>query len=82
MDDPIYTENELLKKGVAVEVEGDDFFAVDVPPSVDQKAIDKYLVKANETGRWATIPLPVTGRRQTCEAHRDRPNAASVYDVT
>jgi len=51
-DDPGFTENELLNKGLAVELDGDDFFAVDVPPSVDQKAIDEYLVNENEAGRW------------------------------
>src|SRR5580693_6016386 len=43
-DDPQFTENELLKRGLAVEEQDGDFFAVDVPPSVDQKAIDEYLV--------------------------------------
>jgi hypothetical protein len=51
-DDPQFTEKELLKKGLAVEEEDGDFFAVDVPPSVDQKAIDAYLVAESESGRW------------------------------
>ena len=38
--DPEFTQNELLSKGLAVEVEYADFFAVDVPSSVDQQAID------------------------------------------
>ena len=52
-DDPGFTENELLRKGLAVEVEYDDFFAVDVPPSVDQKAIDEYLLREDAAGRWS-----------------------------
>lgn len=51
-DDPQFTENGLLKKGLAVETQDEDFFAVDVPPSVDQKAIDDYLVAESRSGRW------------------------------
>jgi hypothetical protein len=51
-DDPEFTENELLKKGLAVEEQNGDLFAVDVPPSVDQKAIDAYFVAESESGRW------------------------------
>jgi hypothetical protein len=51
-DDPHSTESELLKKGLTVEEQHGDFFAVDVPPSVDQKAIDAYLVAESESGRW------------------------------
>jgi Domain of unknown function (DUF4265) len=51
-DDPQFTENELLKKGLSVEEQHGDFFAVDVPSSLDQKAIDSYLVKESERGRW------------------------------
>jgi hypothetical protein len=51
-DDPHFTERELLKKGLAVEEQHGDFFAVDVPPSVDQQAIDAYLVAESESGRW------------------------------
>jgi hypothetical protein len=51
-DDPQFTENELLKKGLAVEEQHGDFFAVDVPPSVDQQAIDAYLVAESESDRW------------------------------
>jgi hypothetical protein len=51
-DDPQFTENELLKKGLAVEEQDGDFLAVDVPPSVDQKAIDDYLVAERMSGRW------------------------------
>jgi hypothetical protein len=51
-DDPQFTENELLKRGLAVEEQDGDFFAVDVPPSVDQKAIDEYLVNERKAGRW------------------------------
>jgi hypothetical protein len=50
--DPEFTENELIQKGLAVEVEDDDFFAIDVPPSVDQKEIDAYLISQSESGRW------------------------------
>jgi len=51
-DDPQFTENELLKKGLAVEEQYGDFFAVDVSPSVDQQAIDSYLVAESDSGRW------------------------------
>ena len=51
-DDPEFTENELLQKGLAVETDDDDFFAVDVPQSVDQKAIDDYLISESNSGRW------------------------------
>lgn len=52
VDDPHFTESELLEKGLAVEEQNGDFFAVDVPPSVDQKAIDEYLVSEQKSGRW------------------------------
>jgi Domain of unknown function (DUF4265) len=52
LEDPRFTENELLKKGLAVEEQHGDFFAVDVPPSLDQKEIDSYLVAESELGRW------------------------------
>lgn len=52
-DDPEFTKNELLKKGLVVEVEYDELFAIDVPPSVNQKAIDQYLLKENSAGRWS-----------------------------
>lgn len=51
-DDPAFTENELLSKGLLIEVKHEDFFAVDVPPSLDQQAIDRYLVTESESGRW------------------------------
>lgn len=51
-DDPQFTENELMNKGLAVEEQHGDFLAVDVPPSVDQQAIDAYLVAESESGRW------------------------------
>jgi hypothetical protein len=51
-DDPRFTEDELTKKGLAVEEQHGDFLAVDVPPTVDQKAIDAYLVSESESGRW------------------------------
>lgn len=51
-DDPGFTENELLKKGLAVETEHGDFFAIDVPSSLDQQTIDDYLVAESKSGRW------------------------------
>lgn len=51
-DDPRFTESELLEKGLAVEQQYGDFLAVDVPPSVDQQAIDAYLVAESDAGRW------------------------------
>jgi hypothetical protein len=51
-DDPEFTENELLQKGLAVETEDEDFFAVDVPPWVDQAQIDEYLISEATSGRW------------------------------
>ena len=51
-DDPQFTENELLKKGLFVEEQNGDFFAVDVPSSADQQAIDVYLVAESESDRW------------------------------
>jgi hypothetical protein len=51
-EDPDFTTAELLRKGLAVEEQHGDFLAVDVPPSVDQQAIDRYLVAESEAGRW------------------------------
>lgn len=51
-DDPDFTENELLRKGLAVETQDGDFFAIDVPPSLDQQAIDDFLVAESKSGRW------------------------------
>ena len=51
-DDPDFTVNELIKRGLAVEEENGNFLAVDVPPSVDQQAIDEYLVAQTNLGRW------------------------------
>lgn len=51
-DDPGFTTDELLKKGVAVEERDGDFFAVDVSPSIDQKEIDEYLLSESKAGRW------------------------------
>lgn len=51
-NDPQLIKKELLAKGVALEIEGDDFFAIDVPPTVDQKHIDEYLIKEAESGKW------------------------------
>jgi hypothetical protein len=67
-EDPEFTENELLGKGLAVEIKYDDFLAIDVPPSVDQKAIDEYLLREKALGRWSlqdgylhSIATPPTG---------------------
>ena len=46
------TKEELLGKGLAFEIEDNDFFAVDVPPSVNQKEIDDFLIAEAEAGRW------------------------------
>jgi hypothetical protein len=51
-DDPEFTENELLEKGLAVETEDGNFFAIDVPPTVDQPEIDSFLVAGSSSGRW------------------------------
>jgi hypothetical protein len=51
-NDPEVTKKELLAKGLAVEIEDDDFFAVDVPTTVDQKEIDDFLIGEAESGRW------------------------------
>jgi hypothetical protein len=51
-DDPEFTTNELLKKQLAIEEQYGDFFAVDVPPTVNQQAIDDYLLSERESGRW------------------------------
>ena len=50
--DPDFTETELNQKGLNVEQQGEDFFAIDVPPTTNQKAIDDYLVAEVESGRW------------------------------
>jgi hypothetical protein len=50
--DPEFTEAELISKGLAIEREHSDFFAVDVPPTVDQQVIDQYLLTESESGRW------------------------------
>jgi hypothetical protein len=51
-DDPSFTVNELVKRGLAVEEQQGDFLAVDAPPSVNQQLIDQYLVGESEAGRW------------------------------
>jgi len=51
-DDPDFTTKELLKKGLSFEEQYGDFFAIDVSPSVDQQAIDAYLVAESQSGRW------------------------------
>lgn len=49
--DPQETVAELVRRGLAVEEDG-DLLAVDVPPSLDQKAVDEYLVAETQAGRW------------------------------
>lgn len=51
-EDPERTKKELLAKGLAVEIEDDDFFAVDVPPTVNQKEVDDFLIYESQIGRW------------------------------
>jgi hypothetical protein len=51
-NDPEFTVKELWEKGLKVEEQDGDFLAIDVPPSVDQQAIDQYLVEESEAGRW------------------------------
>jgi len=51
-DDPEFTVNELTLKGLQVEQEHGILLAVDVPPSVDQPAIDAFLIREKEKGRW------------------------------
>jgi len=51
-NDPQFTVDELLKKGLAVEEQYGDFLAVDVPPTADQKAVDDYLEAHRAFGRW------------------------------
>ena len=51
--DPDAAVDELVKRGLAVEIQHGDFIAVDVPPTVDQEAIDGYLVGEGQAGRWA-----------------------------
>ena len=51
-NDPALTKQELLGRGLALEIEGDDFFSIDVPPNVDQKEIDEFLISESESGRW------------------------------
>jgi hypothetical protein len=50
--DPELTKTELLAKGIAFEAEDNEFFAIDVPPTVNQKEIDDYLIREAESGRW------------------------------
>lgn len=51
-NDPVFTTDELLKKGLELEELNGDFFAVDVPPTVNQQAIDIYLLSECKLGRW------------------------------
>ena len=51
-NDSAFTTDELLKKGLAVEELYGDFFAADVPPTVDQQATDVYLLGERKAGRW------------------------------
>jgi hypothetical protein len=51
-NDPEFTTDELLKKGLAVEEQYGDFLAIDVPPIVDQPFIDDFLRAERRSGRW------------------------------
>lgn len=51
-NDPDATEKELVEKGLTVEINDGDFFAIDVPPSANQEEIDAYLIAESESGRW------------------------------
>jgi uncharacterized protein DUF4265 len=51
-NDPTFTAQELLEKGLIVEEQYGEFFALDVPPDVDQHEIDDYLISECEAGRW------------------------------
>jgi len=50
--EPELTEKELREMGLMFEVDKKDFFAVDVPPDVDQDEIDDFLIAEAESGRW------------------------------
>jgi hypothetical protein len=43
---------ELLDLGLTVEPVNGRLIAIDVPPSVDQREIDSFLLKESEDGRW------------------------------
>ena len=66
--DPRFTTDELLGKGLMVEEQYGDFFAVDVPPTVDQYASDDYLRGQRQAGRWEMqdgyIDVSITAYRQ------------------
>ena len=52
-DEVSATLKELRSKGLTVELnETGILIAVDVPPSVDQREIDAYLLSEKEAGRW------------------------------
>jgi len=51
-NDPEFTTAELIGKGLAIEERDGDFFAVDVPPSLNQQMIDSFLVAEANAGRW------------------------------
>jgi uncharacterized protein DUF4265 len=72
-NDPAFTAEELLKKGLIAEEQYGDFFAVDVPPDVDQHEIDDYLVSECEAGRWEMQDgyLHTIKRRQSAEGTSD-----------
>jgi len=50
--EPGLTEKKLREMGLMFEVDKKDFFAVDVPPDVDQDEIDDFLIAEAESGRW------------------------------
>lgn len=67
--DPEFTTNELIGRGLGVEEQYGDFFAVDVPPTIDQCIIDDYLRNERQKGRWemqdGSLTLLVLNHRQT-----------------
>jgi hypothetical protein len=67
-NDPEFTTDELLKKGLAVEEQYGDFFAIDVPPTKDQLSIDDYLRAERRSGRWE---MQDGYLNETITAHRE-----------
>ena len=51
-DDPDFTIQELIGKGLAVERGSGDLLALDVPPDISQAQIDQYLLAQTKIGRW------------------------------
>lgn len=49
--DPGQTTDELMRRGLSIEEDG-DLLAVDAPPNTNQKEVDQYLVAQTHLGRW------------------------------